>query len=253
VGAVGWEFSTPKESLVIGNEIWVSDQLEDAVHRFDLDRNFLGSIIEGPGGQELNNIRGMGFDGSKVYLTAASSPFNDAIITYGPDGNPTGSFGLDSSFSPFDAEPFQGDLLISSSGNDGVERYSIDGAFQSVFAGGLGFPQQVVALSDDSVIVVNSIDSAGIEGLWHYNADGSVREFIDTEPIEEMVPRGGWLLGNGNYLLSTSAGIYTAEDLGTSWGFTLVEGTANGQYISLIPEPAALTLLALAGLMLRRR
>ena len=39
-----YNFSTPKEAIQVGNEIWVSDQIEDAVFIFDLAGNYLGGI-----------------------------------------------------------------------------------------------------------------------------------------------------------------------------------------------------------------
>jgi hypothetical protein len=69
IGAVGWFFTTPKEAAQVGNEVWVPDQVADAVHRFDFNANFLGSITAHPNGGNLDNIRGLGTDGTNVWVT----------------------------------------------------------------------------------------------------------------------------------------------------------------------------------------
>ncbi len=254
-GAVGWQFSTPKEAIVVGDEVWISDQLEDAVLRFKAsDLSFQGSITGGDG-MSLDNIRGMGFDGDTVYVTNASGDFDDAVVKFKTDGTFDSFFSVPTT-SVFDAEPFFGDLLISDTTNDTIDQYTTNGGFVSNFAGGLGFVQQLQILDDNSVIAVNGIDSPGIEGLYHFNSDGSLREFIDTAPIGGPVLRGGYLLDNGSYLLSTGDGIFTAtaNEGGGGFAFDLVLGDVSGQYITLIPAPGAAALLGVAGLVgIRRR
>ncbi len=59
VGAVGWVFSTPKEARVVNGQIWVSDQVADAIHRFDMERHYLSSITAHfVAGAVLDNLRG---------------------------------------------------------------------------------------------------------------------------------------------------------------------------------------------------
>ncbi len=255
-GAVGWFFTTPKEAMVVGNEIWVSDQVADAIHRFDMSRNFLSSITTHPDGGLLDNLRGMGTDGANVYLTISpSDSARRGVAIYDTSGTPTGFFSPGSD-SLFDAEPFQGDLLVSNSTTDNIERYTTGGVFSGDFATGVDFPQQVLVLPDDSVVAVASIASAGIEGVYHFNADGSLRLFIDTEGLKgefgEQVPRGAFPLGDGGYLIATSIGVFR-YDVDEN-DFSRIVGDVSAQYITLIPEPASLVLLmAGAGVLARRR
>jgi len=249
--ASGWEFSTPKEAVMVGGQLWVADQIEDAVFQFDADLSYVGTITGG-NGKTMDNVRSLGTDGSTVYVTNSAGDFDDAVIKFDTTGSYLGFFPVEST-SIFDAEPFEGDLLITDADNDRVDRYGVDGGFLSTFADGLGFAEQVAILDDGSVIVANAIDSAGIEGLWHYNADGSLRAFVDTDEIGGPTLRGGELLGNGSYILSTGDGIWTATPDGGGFIFNQVFADASGQYVTFVPEPGALALLVVGGLAVLRR
>lgn len=252
-GAVGWQFSTPKEAQRIGNEIWVADQVEDAVLRFDLNRNYLGSITTGVGGVALDNLRSLGTDGSTVWVTSDGGGVTDTVTAYDTSGNALSSFTVNGS-SPFDCEPFMGDLLITDSGAHAVLRHDMGGGFVNNFATGISFPEQLVVLSDNSVIVADAIDADGIEGVWHYNADGSVRAYLDTQDIGGPTVRGGNMLDNGDYILAASNGVWTAHYNGASFDYTLITADANGQYVTrMIPTPGALALLGFVPLATLRR
>ena len=256
-GAVGWFFTTPKEALVVGSEIWVSDQVADAIHRFDLSRNFLSSVTAHPGGGVVDNLRGLGTDGTNVYLSVfPSSAALRGVAVYDTNGVPQDFFA--DSGSLFDAEPFLGDFLLTPNSTNGdVERRSITtGAVINNFANDVTFPQQVQVLSDDSVIAVSTIAASGVEGVYHFNSDGSLRLYIDTENLKtqfgETVPRAAWLLDNGDYLISASTGVYTFDVAEESYA-RLISGV-DGQYINIIPEPSGLALLLFGAFgVLRRR
>jgi hypothetical protein len=258
-------FTTPKEAAVVGNQIWVSDQVADAVHRFDLNRNFLGSITQLPAGlpvSNLDNLRGFGYDGSRVYLSIMHT--NSAVRGYVTIDAATAtatSFTAIGTNSVFDAEPYNGDLLISNSSTNSIERRLTNGTLVSIFRN-VTQPQQVATMPDGSLIVTSTIAAAGVEGLYHLNADGSLRRFIDTELLKlgagEQVPRAGYLLDNGDYLLATSIGVFTLRPTGpgtTDYTFQTVIGGVDAQYINAVPEPGAAAALAgvAAAFIARRR
>jgi hypothetical protein len=238
-------FTTPKEAKVVGNEIWVSDQVADAIHRFDFDRNFLGSITAHfNAGVLLDNLRGFGIHGSNVYLTIdPSNNANSGVVIYDLTGTPTGYFpGVPAGASLFDAAPFGKELLISNSTTDDIERYSPAGAFLGTFQTDLDFPQQVDALPDGTIIAMATIGAAGNEGVYHWNPDGSLIRYIDTEGLKvafgEHVPHAAWPLEDGNYLISSSTGVYKYDVAGNS--FSEILGDVDGQYINpidLAPAP----------------
>lgn len=263
-GAVGWQFTTPKEAAVVGNEIWVSDQVADSIVRFDSNRQFIGIINQLAGGAgTFDNLRGFGYDGSRVYLTMfhGTTSLRGVVTIDAATATSTGFFAVGTN-SLFDAQPFGGDLLIANSTTNNIERRNAStGALISNFATGVTFPQQVAEMADGSIISVSSIAAAGIEGIYHHNADGSLRRYIDTEGLKvgagEQVPRGAWVLGNGDYLVTTSIGVFTLRPTGAGpldYTFSPVITGVDAQYVNQVPEPAAAAVaLALAGLAAVRR
>jgi hypothetical protein len=232
-------FTTPKEAKVVGNEIWVSDQVADAIHRFDLNRNYLSSITQhfNPG-VLLDNLRGFGIHGSNVYLTIdPSAVANSGVVIYDFAGAAVGFFpGVPGGASMFDVAPFGKELLISNSTTNDIERYSPAGAMLGVFQPEITFPQQVDALPDGTIIAVSSIAASGVEGVYHWNADGSLIRFIDTEPLKgafgEHVPRAAWPLGDGNYLIASGPGVYKYDVAGNS--FSIILDNVDAQFINPI-------------------
>lgn len=238
IGAVGWAFTTPKEARIVGNEIWVSDQVTDAIHRFDMNRNYVSSITLHFDGLALDNLRGFGTDGTSVYLTVfPTTATRRGVVVYDLAGTATAFLPIASSL--FDVEPFGGDLLISNEGPDNIERWTTGGVFLNNFATGVVFPQQVEILSDNSVLTVSSIANPGIEGVYHYDSGGTLIRFIDTQPAKntfgELVPRGAYLLGDGNYIITASTGVYKYDVVGDT--FSQIIAGVNAQYVT--PGPSA--------------
>lgn len=253
-------FTTPKEARVIGSQIWVSDQVADAVHRFDMARNYLGSITAHPTGGVIDNIRGFGADDSKVYVTSFhATTAKRGVMIYDFTGTPVGFFPASpSTASYFDITGFQNDLLISNDTTDRLERWTTSGTFVSTFASFVA-PQQVDRLPDGTIISVSTISTPGVEGVYRHNPDGTLHTYIDTEGLKsqfgEIVPRAAWLLGDGNYIIAGSTGVYKTTQPGPDWGFTRILAGVDAQYINPIPTPGAAVpaLLALAFAGSRRR
>jgi hypothetical protein len=254
-----YAFSSPKEAAVVGNQIWVSDQIEDSVHRFDFNRNYLGTITNDASGNTLDNIRGFGYDGTNVYLTRfhGTSTLRGVVVINAATATATNFWAVGTN-SLFDAEPFgPDDVLVANSTTDDIERRNkTTGALVNVFAANIEFCQPVATMPDGSIITASTIASAGIEGIYHFNPDGSLRRFIDTEPLKpifgEQVPHGAWVLANGDYLITADGGVYTYNVANNA--FTQVVGGVDGQFINpFVPEPSALGLIALAGVLALRR
>ncbi|MCC5786473.1 MAG: hypothetical protein JJU33_07220 [Phycisphaerales bacterium] len=247
-GSPDWSFTTPKEAIRVGDEIWVSDQLVRAIHRFSLDSNdpvlnrpqFVGSIT-GDGINMFNNIRGMAYDGTNVYLTMAGTAadlwLNSVIIIDPSTQQITDS--LPVGFSPFDVELYDNDLLIADISGNRITRHSKTGAYLGDFVapGFVSFPQQVVALDNGDILVASFSSNAA----HRFSPQGA--ELERATRVQLGIPSGNIRgiypePGQDSYLVSASPGVYRAvpDGFGGMTGSVVYEPGSghNGQYISLL-------------------
>ncbi len=249
-----FDFSTPKEAIQVGNEIWVSDQLNDFIAIFDLQGAFQATISGG-----LDNIRGMETLGNTVYVSNSGTNNGApgaAIVTIDVASRSiTGNFsqaGVD----PFDVEVYGGNLLVTdidAVGGEGVAVFAPNGTFieqlvsidTSNAANGVDFPQQVHAKSSDTNFLVGGFSAPA--GVYEYDSNGNQVGFWAPQTGQ----RGVFELGNGNYLFTNGTGTFVLDP---STGTSTQVGDAD-QYAGLlaIPEPASASLLAIGALGLLRR
>ncbi|MEM9373590.1 MAG: PEP-CTERM sorting domain-containing protein [Planctomycetota bacterium] len=246
---------TPKEAIVVGTEVWVSDQVADRIWRFDtVTQSYLGSIGGDTG--DLNNIRGMHQFGNTVYVAMGSDSdnFDEGIITIDAmTGAITGQFNgrdpADTSY--FDVNFYNGNLLVSNSdtGNDGLEIYSIDGSYlgnlvTSDGETGIDFAQQINRTEDGNLLVGGFSTPSGVYMYDMFGNDLGIVAGADAGT------RAGYELGNGEIIWTN--GSFIATD-----GETILEG-GSYQYITkvqgdFVPAPSAMALLGLGGLIAGRR
>lgn len=257
IGAVGWQFSSPKEAIQVGSEIWVSDQVEDRIHRFSQTGSFLSSI----GNAGLDNIRGMGITGNTVYVcnqgTNNGAP-GPALVGFDFSGSPVGNRALVAGASPFDVLDYgtPGELLVTNSTSDDVERINsatgaLIGQFQITTA--LQFPQQMFKRSNGNLLVAG-FSGAGASGLYEFDSAGNQVGFF----LNGLGPRGVFELQNGEYLVTYGGGAggrLVRVNPQTGDVTTILSGGIDLHYINLveIPAPGSAALLGLAGLVAVRR
>ncbi|MFK7885573.1 MAG: hypothetical protein AB8G16_01800 [Gammaproteobacteria bacterium] len=205
--------STPIETLEVGDELWVSDQVADRIWRFDRSGNFLGDI---GGNGELNNIRGMEVVGDTVYVAqgTASDLFSKGIVRIDvPTLTPTSVIlGRDSAdVSYFDVKFYNGELLVSNidTGNDGIERYDLDGNFLGFFAQSDGvtsfdFPQQINQRTSNTNLLVGAFSLPS--GVYEFQSDGTNLGIVAGL---DFGPRAAYELGNGEILWSNGTFLRT--------------------------------------------
>lgn len=226
------QLQSPKHALrhPNGKHIVVSDQLSDLVQRFDTSGPYLGYLAPSGGVNNsiLDNIRGIAFRPNwNLLVTVASSANQNTIQQFDTGGVLIGTFIGSNLTSPFDILIRTTDILVScSSGND-VVRFDLNGGFLSVFNAGtdISFAQQMHRTTGGRIAVSSfSIPNSGLTIL---DSNGVFVSRLTSVTGN----RGVYLLGNGHYLVTNSAGIHEIDSATGVPVRTVVTGS-DFQYIS---------------------
>ncbi len=224
---------TPKSLLQVNDEIWIADQLEDRIDRFDLTGAYLSTVGGQISGGGLDNVRGMELvNGTEVWVTNAGSN-NDApgnsIIRFDLDGNNLGFFLTTGNDSTFDIIDVGGEVYISYISTESkIERRAYDGTVLGniVEEGVVQFIQQMeqnVANSSLYAAVFSSSGSNG-SGLYEFSeTDGSILNYWGNQGSL----RGVATLEDGNILISNGSGVYILD---TTTGATTSISSESGQF-----------------------
>jgi len=225
-----YNFQTPKEAIQVNGEIWVVDQISDAVYIFDLAGNYVDGITTG-----LDNVRGGEFINGQIYVTnvgSANGAPGIATVRFDPARNNLGSF-LVTGSSPFDPVEFNGEVLISDFASDAIERYDYTGNYLGAFvqtpAGTLlNQPQQISRTVNNTILASGFLAPIGI---YEYDSAGVELLYIPTN----AGVRGAFGLGNGNIMMANSIGVFVYDRATMALTDVTPPVTgASGQYISLI-------------------
>lgn len=221
IDLTGLNPGTPKGIRQIGDEIWITDQIEDVIYRFDLSGTYLSSISGG-----LDNIKGLNLvNGTEVWVTNAGTgngaPGN-AIVKFDMAGNNLGNF-LTNGISSFDLIDNQaGEVYISYiSGGSPIERRAYDGSLLGnvVEPGILAFVQQLW-LMDSGDLLVGTFSSPS--GIYIFDPDtGTQLNYWNESGV-----RGVAETADGNILWTNSSGIHLL-DVGSGTSTLLSSGSAQ--------------------------
>jgi hypothetical protein len=202
-------------AIDVNGEIWVSEQTGDRVVRYDANGNVLGVIGPTFVGGGFDNIRGMVFANGVVYVTndgANNGATADSLVSFDAAGNHLQTVVLPSSTSPFSVIPFQGDLLIVSSGaNDDVHRYTTAGVSLGTFhnSTAIDFGHQGIVASDGNVWVATFTSDT----LVKLDATNGAN-VLQTIPASGA--RGVHELPNGNMLWTNGSGVWLYDVVTTT-------------------------------------
>lgn len=205
IDLTGLSPGTPKAIAQIQDEIWITDQIEDRIDRFDLNGDFLSSINGG-----MDNIKGLALVNGEVWVTNAGTNNGapgDAIIRFDTNGTNLGSFdtGGESSFDIIDVG---GEVYVSYIGaGTKIERRDYSGAVLGniVETGVVTFIQQIEVDADNSSILsaVFSTNGGNGPGLYEFaESDGSILNYYDVGSL-----RGVAKLDDDNILISGPGGV----------------------------------------------
>ena len=223
VGAVGG--SNPIEAIAVGSELWVSDQFADAIYRFSLDgTTFLGSITGG-----LDNLRGLEHAGN-VYQSNAGTGNGapgDGVVVLDTSGAPVTTF---STGDPFDVKLYNGELLVSDSVQDDIERYALDGTFLGNFddgTSGMSWPEQINVKSNGNLLIGTFLS----DGIYELDPSGALVTSYDLMAIAGHDGiRGAFELGDGNILYTNDQGVHVLDPVGMT--STTVHAGVNARFIT---------------------
>ena len=225
---------TPKGLIQVGEEIWITDQIEDRIDRFDLNGNYLSTISGG-----MDNIKGLALvNNSEIWVTNAGTNNGapgDSMIRFDTAGTNLGFIDTepDSSFDIIDTGT---DVLISYiNAGSRVERRDYSGNFieNVVAAGVVSFIQQIEVNTDNNTLYAAVFSTAGANdpGLYEFDIDsGNILNYWDVGSL-----RGVARLDNGNVLFSSGANVNILDP--TSGVVTPVNGTASQYFGRLDLSP----------------
>lgn len=208
--------------------IQISDQINDVVHTYDLDGNYVGVFAPagGPDPSLLDNIRGVwNGQGYGFLVTVGGGTNADAVAMFSPDtGASAGNFisnglgGLDSPFS-VTVRWSVPDVLVAGIDSDAIHRYSTEGASLGTLTAINNFPEQVGLAANGNVLIANF--SGTQEGIVEVTAAGAPVG-VHTAPGLDGY-RGVYELPNLNLLVTTGSGVHEIDRAGN-----LVESKITG-------------------------
>lgn len=219
----------PKEALRVGSEVWVSDQSQGNIMRFDLEGTYLGDFAGPP--QGLNNVRGFEVADGKCWATCGSGTYAGNVVVF---DQATGAFlfAVNVGGSPFDCTLVNGEILVPNSSTGDIDRVGLDGSVLGKFVDSvsadnpLDFPQQVRVTGQDILVA----EFSGTFEFFRFDAYGTLLQSVDTSPVGGL--RSVFRLNNGDYFITNGTGGHVFNGSTSTVVFT-----GSGQYINRFGPP----------------
>lgn len=263
-------FNSQTEALSIGSKVWITDQVQNKVFRYNLATNSYDTALTGSGTTNLSNIRGMARQGNTVFVANAGTGFGNAIVKFDANtGAYLGNFAIQQFSTATTTQPWDihvaanGELLISNysssttTGVSRIDRYDASGTFLGNFyfnnnnAGtNLTLPQQINA--DGGSYLVGGFGFTTQAGAYQLNGAGAQTGFWGGG----LGIRGSFRLDNGKLLITKGDGVWVLDPTTNAITAVAAGSNVNAKYISeiaFIPAPGSIALLGLGGLLAARR
>ena len=241
------QMASPKSAIDTGREIWVTDQLSDAIFVFDYNGNWMKTITGA-----MDNMRGLALVGDEVWVTNAGSNNGapgQAMLRFDLAGNSLGNFALNGS--SFDVEVGNVEVLVSNWSSDQIERYDFAGNYLGDLTSStvLSNPQQITR--DAEGFFVSGFSGGTDSAVYRYDQFGNQTNTW----AEGFGPRGNYRLGDGNILFTKGDGAFIIDP--NSNTFVATGPDVSAQYIhyspNAVPEPATMALVGLGLAAFARR
>lgn len=215
------QFQTPVCAIEGPDEnIYISDQVSDAVFIFDREGNYVETYADA--GDGLNNIRGIDFRDGHLFVTSG----DDYVAEFDSAHSRLADFindGTDS-FDILFLEDGSALLANIQGSTDDIRLYNADGTLRNqLFA--IDFPEQIQVDDDTPDGFINAAFSADLI------------TFFDTTTVLDSIVwdggRGVYRLGNGNILATNSDGVFELDPV---TGETIEQKSeGSSRFIELIP------------------
>jgi len=264
-------FNSQTECLSIGTDVWISDQVQNKIFRYDLATSSFKSAITGNGTTNLSNLRGMERVGNTVFVSQSGSGFGNAIVKFDANtGAFLGSFNIQqfvagTDHSPWDVQAYNGELLVSTyaastnTGTSRIDRYDYNGNYlgnlylqANSVTTGLRGPQQITVEANGNLLI-GGFSGTTQSGVYEMGPTGNILNFY----AGGFGPRAAFRLDNGMIMVSKGDGVWSCNPADNS--LTALKAglnQINSKYISeigFIPAPGAVGVLGLGALVAARR
>lgn len=264
-------FNSQTECLAIGTDVWISDQVQNKIFRYDLATSSFRPAITGSSTTGLSNIRGMERVGNVVYVANAGSGFGNSIVRFdATTGDFLGSTAIQqfvpgTDHSPWDIQAYNGELLVSiyaasgTTGTSRIDRYDLSGNYlgnmyvrANTQTTGLRGPQQITVQPNGKLLIGGFSGSGGQSGVYEMDSEGT----LTNQWANGLGPRAGFLLDNGSIMFTKGDGVFSVDPTTNTSTPILSGSNINAKYISeigFIPAPGAAAVIGVGALTIVRR
>ena len=209
--------------------IFVSDQIEDSVFEYDIDGNYITTIVN-QASSGIDNIRGITVYNSYLYVTVFQGSYAETIQRFDLNGGSQTTWTSTQINSPFDIHLRSNDALVANANSDAIERYDHSGNWLGTFVGtGIEWPSQIYECDNGNLYVTGSFSPAGI---YKYDQNGNQLNYY---PIARTM-RGVHELGNGLLLFTTDESVSSYNptnaqiiDIYTNGNFQFIDLYSSGE------------------------
>lgn len=195
----GGNLDTPINSIVgPDGYVYVSDQLKDAVLRFDQFGKFVDVFCDASDG--LDNVRGIQFFGDELLVcySSTSAPADRGVARFAPNGVRQPNL-INGEVDPFDVFAFGADILIADIASNAVIRYNAQGIpIAPLFS--IAFPEQTTFRSSTGRFL--NIAHNG-NRITEFDLAGTITASVEISALG----RGIAELDNGNLLMTNTNGV----------------------------------------------